>query len=158
MITFRGGKAVRGSHITFADGNINWVSDNAAGLSQHPISTVYSITFKSNGRATVRGMLIGGAIGVVGGALLGHAEGNDPPCSPDSWFCMRYTAYEKAKWSAIALGVLGATSGLLIGAIRGRGTTYMFHVDPSLRIPDEPEPTQLPENMIKHVGGTPPPE
>ena len=65
-----------------------------------------------------KGVLIGAVSGFVVGGLIGLIDGDDPPCPTDSWFCMRFTAEEKALMAGVPLAVGGAVIGALIGSIK----------------------------------------
>jgi hypothetical protein len=75
-----------------------------------------------------QGALEGGAIGLVAGAAsgaaLGFAEGDDPPCSDGSWFCLSLDREEKAVILGVVGSSVGAVSGLVVGALIGSRHTY----------------------------------
>ena len=70
---------------------------------------ISSIKIRRTG-TTGRGILIGAVSGLVTGAIIGFADGDDPP---DPFFS--YTAGEKA----IAVGAMGSVVGAVIGGIIG---------------------------------------
>lgn len=69
-------------------------------------------------------ILKGAAIGCLSGMLLGVISGlvagDDPPCPGgiSGWFCVRYTAEEKALIRGISYSLLGTGLGLGFGAIK----------------------------------------
>jgi len=65
-----------------------------------------------------RGVLIGAITGFAVGGLIGLLSGDDPPCPPGSYFCIRFTAEEKALGAGVSLAVSGAGIGALIGSIK----------------------------------------
>ncbi len=71
-----------------------------------------SISFRTPGQ-TWNGMKYGGLVGFVAGALIGLADGSDPP---DQWFAM--TAGSKAVLSGIVVGL----TGFLVGGMVAPGT------------------------------------
>ena len=64
------------------------------------------------------GVLIGVVSGFVVGGLMGLIDGDDPPCTPGSWFCWRITAGQKALMMGVPLAVCGAGIGALIGSVK----------------------------------------
>jgi len=73
-----------------------------------------------------KGLLLGTGIGFGVGALLGAAGGDD---SDAGWFS--WTAGEKAVIGGVALGTLGAITGLIIGSLKItipiNGSMDMYH-------------------------------
>ena len=67
--------------------------------------------------AGLEGVLIGLVAGAAVGAIIGFASGDDPP---EEWFAL--TAGEKA----FGLGLLGGSTGALIGAIAGALSKKVF--------------------------------
>jgi len=68
-----------------------------------------------------RSLLIGALIGIGSGVAGAYISGDDPPCYNSGWFapCFRYTAKQKAEFSAPVLGFVGAAFGVL-GAVKLR--------------------------------------
>jgi hypothetical protein len=79
-----------------------------------------------------RGAAEGAAIGALGGAALGALAGWAvyEPCRPktlfDNSWCIDFGPGVSAEAGAFLLGVTGALSGALYGAIVGHRTTYVF--------------------------------
>ncbi len=68
------------------------------------------------------GLLAGAAVGGV----LGYAEGDDPPCGPEDWICLGFTANEKAAIAGVMGAGYGAIGGLLLGAAIGTTDAYEY--------------------------------
>lgn len=66
---------------------------------------------RSRGAGAARGAGIGGLAGVLTGAALGFADGDDPPG------LLAFTAEAKAFFGAVVLGAGGAVTGGIIGAL-----------------------------------------
>jgi len=62
-----------------------------------------------------KGAGIGAGVGLLVGALIGFASGDDPPCR--TFFCLSYTAEEKAAGTGAALLIPGAIIGAIAGAV-----------------------------------------
>lgn len=90
-----------------------------------PDQEIYKIDDTSHVLGGVQGLGIGGAIGAIGGALLGYADGDDA-CDEDSHggCFLSFTAGEKAALFGIVFGVLGGGVGLVVGAVKGSTTLY----------------------------------
>jgi outer membrane lipoprotein SlyB len=80
------------------------------------ISNIEKIRVRRRDRIS-NGAVIGALSGLALGIISGFAAGDDPPCS--GWFCLRWTAKEKAQAGAI----LGGIGGAMIGAIFGSAKT-----------------------------------
>lgn len=87
-------------------------------------SFIDKITIRRKG-STSRGMVTGAIIGVLGGAAIGFADGDDKNKTSNSnggffsggcIFCM--TAGEKAAIGGVTLGAVGAGMGALIGGLK----------------------------------------
>ncbi len=76
---------------------------------------------------TLRGALegggIGAGIGILGGAILGYAGGDDPECD-HCYFAT--SAKGKAMIGAVVFGVIGGLIGLAVGTVHGSTTIYEF--------------------------------
>lgn len=70
------------------------------------------------GSSARKGAGIGLLVGAATGAVIGFASGDDTS-SCSGWFCLRFTAEEKAVLGAVGLGGLGAVIGLIAGAASG---------------------------------------
>lgn len=81
-----------------------------------------------HGRGLLHGLGLGVLIGVGGGAVLGFADGDDPPCPSDSGHvCSMYTqstAADKAMIGGILLGMLGGIVGGVVGLVMGSDDVY----------------------------------
>jgi hypothetical protein len=66
------------------------------------------------GAGALTGLLVGFATGV----MLGFMNGDDPPCSSNSWGCIRFSAEAKAMMGGITFGVIGVGIGALAGSIK----------------------------------------
>ncbi len=91
---------------------------------------------RSTGRGALRGAGFGLAIGGVGGAIAGFAEGSDPPCDTgfrfDVVFCetVRTSGAQKAGIGAVLFGAAGALVGGVFGALRpGERWNHVRHVN-----------------------------
>ena len=86
-------------------------------------------------RRSGMGALEGFAGGLLGGAalgaIMGYADGNDPPCMSNELFgCLFYvrqTAAEKATIDGVLLGITGALTGTVIGALAGHTDRFLFY-------------------------------
>jgi hypothetical protein len=75
---------------------------------------------RTRGRQIANDAFVAGLAGATAGAILGLADGDDPP---GCWLmCM--TAGEKAMLGGAGLGVAGAGAGAILGAIRPLGTRW----------------------------------
>jgi hypothetical protein len=91
-----------------------------------------------NGESYVmNGLLIGTLTGFLTGAIIGYADGDDPP----SQWLFHMTAGEKAIFSGIALGAIGMVAGLIVGLT---ATTY----DEEIIVNEEYDLTELNEYAI----------
>ncbi|MEJ8756347.1 hypothetical protein WG947_05035 [Pontibacter sp. H259] len=81
-----------------------------------PVSSIERIKLRRKHSLTT-GALLGALGGVITGAVIGYASGDDE-CDPATWCIFVYTAEEKATFGAI-LGVIPGTGlGLLLGSKR----------------------------------------
>lgn len=82
-------------------------------------------------RGALEGAGVGTLAGAAAGAVAGFAEGDDPPCGDEEWFCLRFSAGDKA----MILGVAGAGSGAMIGLLVGAaiGSTDHYERAPAWR-------------------------
>jgi hypothetical protein len=86
----------------------------------------------------LRGALEGAGIGLLSGAALGgivgYSAGDDEECSngPESFFCLSFTAKEKAGIGAVYAGVPGAVLGLVLGAVIGSRDVYEYEQLPQI--------------------------
>lgn len=108
-------------------------SDTSLSLSRQPIvygtanvsadriinyQDIQTITYRRRG-ATGRTILAGAGIGILTGAVIGLASGDDPP---GTWF--RFSAGEKA----VALGVFLGITGTVVGTIAGLLSNKRFAI------------------------------
>lgn len=70
---------------------------------------------RSRGSGALRGLAIGGGAGVLAGAVIGFADGDDD-CPSDSWCLFQMTAGEKASIGAVVFGLVGGVVGATLGA------------------------------------------
>ncbi len=77
-------------------------------------------------RGALEGAGVGLLVGAAGGAVVGYASGDDPPCSDESWFCLSFSAGEKAEILGVYAGGLGAVSGLVLGGLIGSRSVYEY--------------------------------
>jgi len=69
-------------------------------------------------KANLKGILIGLGAGAITGAIIGYSQGDDPPGSlPRDLFDPPMKAEEKALYSGISGGVLGAFAGYIIAKL-----------------------------------------
>ena len=87
-------------------------------------ATITRVTDERTLRGAGEGVLIGGGIGVVGGAVLGFADGDDPPCADTEWCLFNMSAGAKAVLGGVLLGGLGVLTGLAVGAVVGSDDVY----------------------------------
>jgi hypothetical protein len=92
-------------------------STDRFGMINLHINDIETIKTRKNGNIG-KGVLIGAITGFAVGGFIGLLSGNDPPCPSGSWFCLRYSAGEKALMAGIPLAVCGAGIGALIGSIK----------------------------------------
>ncbi len=85
---------------------------------------IKKVTLKRKGSAA-RGLLIGAASGALVGALAGYMGGDDTPNG--RFFCLCFTAAEKARMGAVGYGSLGAGIGAAIG--EGIHKTFIINGD-----------------------------
>jgi len=72
------------------------------------------ILYYNGRRSSVgRGLLIGGGVGVVAGAIIGFAGGED--CSGNEWLC--FDRGTMAAMGALGMGAVGLAAGLIVGAM-----------------------------------------
>lgn len=84
------------------------------------VSQIEKLKFRRKG-AVGKGAGIGAGIGILTGFVLGQAEGDDTP-NPQAWFDFSMTADEKSAVYAPGLGVLGAATGAVVGALKKKYT------------------------------------
>ncbi|MCB2222416.1 MAG: hypothetical protein KQI35_18675 [Bacteroidetes bacterium] len=65
--------------------------------------------------SVTNGLLIGTLVGALIGGGIGLASGDDPPCDPYTWACVRFSAEAKAVMLMIPFSIVGAISGALLG-------------------------------------------
>ena len=80
---------------------------------------IHELSFQKDFKASriLKGIFIGGLVGFGTGAIVGYAHGDDPPCN---FFCLRFTAADKAGLGAI----LGIPIGIVAGGIAGLLSNY----------------------------------
>ncbi|MBA3499035.1 MAG: hypothetical protein H0T65_01595 [Deltaproteobacteria bacterium] len=89
-----------------------------------PSHEIVKIKDVSHGRGAIEGLGIGGGIGIVTGAVIGLASGDDE-CGDDHGGCfLAFSAGEKAMILGVVLGGLGGLVGLVVGAAKGSTTVY----------------------------------
>lgn len=71
---------------------------------------------RSRGSGALKGLAIGGGAGIIAGAVVGYASGDDE-CDPGSWCIMTMTAGQKAGVGAVVLGSVGGAVGAAFGAV-----------------------------------------
>ena len=84
-----------------------------------PLASIVSVTHVDHQLGFLQGLGLGMLIGGTGGAILGASGGDDPPCGPESFCILRFSAGEKAVFAGVAFGGLGALIGGIVGALRG---------------------------------------
>ena len=76
----------------------------------------------------VRGALEGAGVGLLAGAatgaVVGFASGDDEPCGAQDFFCLSFTAREKAVGLGLYGAGIGAVGGLVLGGLIGSRTAY----------------------------------
>lgn len=77
-------------------------------------------------RGALEGAGLGVLAGVTGGAVFGYLAGDDPPCTDSQWFCIRFSAEDKALFMGAFGAGVGAASGLVIGALTGSTSEYAY--------------------------------
>lgn len=85
------------------------------GVKEIPIDKIIGIKLRRPSNAG-KGALIGALSGLLLGVVIGLASGDDPPCQ--GWFCIRYTAGQKALMAGIPLTIAGAGLGAAFGSIK----------------------------------------
>jgi len=83
------------------------------------INTIEKIRIRKKNKVG-KAALIGGISGFVIGAIIGYAEGDDPPCSTGYWGggCESYTAGQKALINGASFAIVGGGIGALVGLIK----------------------------------------
>ena len=76
------------------------------------IENIEHIKYRERGKAGSYAWL-GGFVGFVAGAIVGHSEGSDPGAREGQW--LSFTAGEKALFG----GLVGGSAGAIIGAVVG---------------------------------------
>jgi hypothetical protein len=98
---------------------LRWLTPGTLESKEAPLAAVRRVSWLSRddprARGFGQGLAIGALAGVLGGAFLGYASGDDQ-CT--GW-CIRFTAADKAKMGAVGLGVLGALVGAIVGSVSG---------------------------------------
>lgn len=86
----------------------------------------------------VVGALQGAGLGLVSGAALGaavgYADGDDQPCGPQDFFCLSFSAGDKAVLAGLYGGLAGAAVGLVVGAAVGKRDVYEYGEVPQLHV------------------------
>jgi len=90
------------------------------------LEEVRAIEVRRPGRGAIEGLGLGLLSGAAIGAISGYIEGGDPPSGCMVFVCVPLTAGEKAVVAGTVLGLSGALTGLLIGAIIGHRDRYEF--------------------------------
>src|SRR6185503_15868448 len=78
-----------------------------------------------NAQGALEGLGIGALVGVVGGAALGYADGDDV-CENEGHCILTFSAVDKATIGAVVFGVIGGGIGGAIGLIRGSRYIYSY--------------------------------
>src|SRR5688572_23893614 len=114
------GDSRTGTYIRVSSDSLHYMNESSKSVSAViPMDQVKSVQVSAGrGRAhgLVRGGLIGGAIGLVGGAILGAATYSD---SGDGWCFFACSRGEAALFFGTFLGGGGALVGSLYGGIKG---------------------------------------
>ena len=95
---------------------------------------IKKLSLRKKGRNPWKGFGIGLVTGFSLGALIGLAQGDDPPCNNSGCFsfCFRFTAGEKALINGTILTLPGGIIGAFVGGakvkipIRGNKGTYLY--------------------------------
>ncbi len=114
------GESVRVRAVRGADG-VRWYTDDGHVVSPLMIRKLETV---NHGRGLLEGLGIGALTGATVGAVVGFAAGDDPECEQGSWFCLRFSAGEKATFGAVTFGAAGAAAGAVIGLIAGSRDVY----------------------------------
>lgn len=91
-----------------------------------PVELIKSINVKNRVTGGIQGFLLGLAGGFLIGAVLGLAEGTDPPCEENA-NCIRYSGGLKAINYGTLFGAGGGLVGALGGALKGSNTSFEFN-------------------------------
>jgi hypothetical protein len=111
----------------------------------HSLWEVNKVTEVKALRGALEGLGIGSLIGLVGGAVIGFADGDDE-CDPNQECFLAFTAGEKAAITGVVFGGFGALIGLVAGALRGSRDVYEINGA-------SPTPRFVPSGPPGSVGG-----
>lgn len=110
------GDSRTGTYMGVSSDSLHYMNESSKSVSAViPMDQVKSVQVSDGpgrGRGLLRGALIGSAIGLVGGALLGAATYSD---SGDTWCIFACSRGE----TAVLAGALLGTGGLILGSIYG---------------------------------------
>jgi len=112
-------------------GGITFYDKRTGGLV--PMHEISKVTDVSHGRGAVEGLGIGGGVGVLTGAVIGLASGDDA-CEPGQDCVFAFSAGEKAVLGGVVLGAIGGGLGLIVGAMKGSATIYTRSSQPAVRL------------------------
>lgn len=121
-------QAVRSATVAAHPTEVVLVDDAGRTIRPRHIARVSRTNHK---RGALDGAAAGAIAGIVIGAAIGAAAGSDP-CSDPMICIMPLSAYDKAVLAGGTLGLLGAATGALIGAVIGSTDVYTFGVDHEL--------------------------
>jgi hypothetical protein len=119
-------RAVKGYLVTIEDSSI-FISQNKTPLSFANVNLAYSEKFDYKSIQKIRlnkpkvlgsSILIGAVVGIIAGALIGYASGDD-----SGWFAL--TAADKA----FVGGLIGGGAGTLVGTIIGKASEKKFLIN-----------------------------
>ncbi len=125
IVTLLDGRAFYADKLQFAPDSTSWLDPNTRSVMAVHTTKVSDVRFVRRGRGALEGLGIGLLGGVLTGALIGLAGGDEP----EDFGCLPVcTAKAKAFFGGITFGAIGGLIGLPIGAMAGSKDVY--HIEP----------------------------
>jgi hypothetical protein len=119
IVTLMDGKKFHADKLRFAPDSTSWVDPNTRRVIAVQTTEVSDVRFVRRGAGALEGLGLGLLGGALTGAIIGFADGDDPPES-----FLSFTAEEKAVIGGVLLGGVGGLLGLPIGAAVGSKDVY----------------------------------
>jgi hypothetical protein len=128
-VTLTDGRVLSGKGLQMATDSTSWL-DSTTGRKQSIVTTeIDKVVIKKRGRGALEGL----GMGVLAGAVIGFALGDDPPCEPypNDLFGIGQSLCEGFRLSAGEKALAGAGGGglwgMIIGAAVGSKDKFVLH-------------------------------
>jgi hypothetical protein len=112
-VALRSGMELEARCLFLRPDSTSWLDPHTHELKTVATADVVEVQMVHRGKGTLEGLGIGLLTGTLTGAVIGFADGDDPP----GWFSM--TAGQKAAMGGVAFGSLGGLAGTVAGAMNG---------------------------------------